>query len=367
MYIDAVDRLKVLGKEMRTFGFVRGGLRALMSWSRGSRMLRAILRTILRSDTVFEQLIDCLIRAAERNPHPEKVYAESTNACNAKCIMCPRDEMTRKIGIMDFELYQRLVEQCVALNVQELRFHNYGEVMIDPLLPKKIDYAKQAGIPSTAMYTNGSLLNERLGEQILEVGLDKMFVSIDGTDKPTFDRIRRHLDFDEVVGNVRDFLERRNARGLRKPYTEIVLLPIDVTDAGLRDFRASWDGLADSVRVSRVHDFAGQGPDQYVTRQSNGNVTTHKVKRLPCYMLWRDMYILWNGQVTLCCLDFDGKHDFGNAVNAPIDDIWRGEKLEAVRAAHRQHAWTQLDLCSTCHVNVYWDVDSKWETLKLWL
>ena len=39
-------------------------------------------------------------------PLPEIVQIESTNICNAKCVFCPRDDMARKQGVMDMELFK---------------------------------------------------------------------------------------------------------------------------------------------------------------------------------------------------------------------------------------------------------------------
>lgn len=353
--------LKLLGIEIKQKGWFQGSLRFAVLRSHHP-VIRPILKSLLQNDYRFEWIINKLALLSNRNPRPVKVYAESTNACNAKCIMCPRDEMTRKIGIMDLNLFKKIVDQCVDAGVQELRFHNYGEVMIDPNLGEKIKYAKTAGIPVTALYTNGSLLTEKISHQILDAGLDKMFVSIDGTDRETFERIRLRLKYDDVSGNLKRFLEIRKARGQKNPFTEIVLLPIYSQNGEVEKFKQAWQGLVDNVRVSEVHDFAGQGTDEY----RNGK-TPKKFKRIPCYMLWRDMYILWNGQVTLCSLDFDGKTNFGSIQKSSLKQLWCDSPINSVRRQHLNREWEKLPLCHNCHVNVYWDFDSKLQTLRLWL
>jgi radical SAM protein with 4Fe4S-binding SPASM domain len=357
--------LKWLIDEVCNLGWMRGSLKFLVYKSDSSELANRILEIGLKSDFIFEKLIKRLAMNSNKKLLPERVYAESTNACNAECIMCPRDAMTRNIGIMDFDLFKRITDQIVQLGVKELRFHNYGEAMIDPKIGDKIKYAKQAGVASTAMYTNGSLLNRSVSAAILESGLDKMFVSIDGTNKESFERIRLRLDYDEVVDNLRNFLEMKKEQGCKKPYTEIVLLPIEANNGDIEAFKKSWDGLIDKVRVSVIHDFAGQGTEQFVPEVSTNGAP--RTKRIPCSMLWRDMYILWNGNVTLCCLDFDGKTRFGNVQSEPVKVIWQGENMQSVRKKHLKNDWQELPLCKNCHVNVYWDLSSKLETLRLWL
>src|ERR687897_2107073 len=77
---------------------------------------------------------------------PEIVQIESTNICNAKCVFCPRDEMHRPQGVMNFDLFRKIVDECADLGITHVRVHNYGEPFIDKRLVEKVRYAKQKGI-----------------------------------------------------------------------------------------------------------------------------------------------------------------------------------------------------------------------------
>jgi 2-iminoacetate synthase ThiH len=52
---------------------------------------------------------------------PDIVQIESTNLCNAKCVFCPRDEMHRRQGVMDFDLFAKIVDECAALGITHVR------------------------------------------------------------------------------------------------------------------------------------------------------------------------------------------------------------------------------------------------------
>ena len=45
------------------------------------------------------------------NAKPIELILEITNACNLSCIMCPRVNMQRKVGYMDFELFKSIINQ----------------------------------------------------------------------------------------------------------------------------------------------------------------------------------------------------------------------------------------------------------------
>ena len=58
--------------------------------------------------------------------YPPEVWIENTNCCNASCVMCPRDKLTRKLGFMPFELFTKLVDEIVTFPepIRRLHVHN---------------------------------------------------------------------------------------------------------------------------------------------------------------------------------------------------------------------------------------------------
>ena len=131
----------------------------------------AVETTLLRQARPVRRLL--LATGRERAPRlPDIVQIESTNICNAKCVFCPRDEMERKQGIMSWDLFTRITDECAALGIGHVRLHNYGEALIDRKLVDKISYAKQKGIAEVGIITNGSLITEQVARGIVTAGLD---------------------------------------------------------------------------------------------------------------------------------------------------------------------------------------------------
>ena len=50
---------------------------------------------------------------------PSCIYLETTNVCNAHCIMCPHDKMQRPRGHMDERLFRKIIDQCRGFEEQE--------------------------------------------------------------------------------------------------------------------------------------------------------------------------------------------------------------------------------------------------------
>src|SRR5919108_874350 len=145
-----------------------------------------------------------LATGRERAPRlPEIVQIESTNICNAKCVFCPRDEMHRRQGIMTFDLYRKIVDECAALGITHVRVHNYGEPFVDRQLVEKVRYAKQKGIKEVGMISNGSLITDDVARGMIDAGLDAINISVDASGKEVFESTRVGLDYDTVIGNIR--------------------------------------------------------------------------------------------------------------------------------------------------------------------
>ena len=148
---------------------------------------------------------------------PEIVQIESTNICNAKCVFCPRDEMHRRQGVMSFELFTKIVDECAELGITHVRVHNYGEPFIDRRLVEKVRYAKQKGIREVGMISNGSLITEAVARGMIEAGLDAINISVDASGKEVFESTRIGLSYDKVIANIERLVGLRAELGRRRP------------------------------------------------------------------------------------------------------------------------------------------------------
>ena len=235
---------------------------------------------------------------------PDIVQIESTNLCNAKCVFCPRDEMHRRQGVMDFELYRKVVDECAALGITHVRVHNYGEPFLDKQLVEKVRYAKSKGIAEVGMISNGSLITEDLARGMIDAGLDAINISVDASGKEVFEATRLHLKYDDVIQNVRTLARLRNESGRTHPKL-ILSFVRQNNSAEEANFIKEWSQVADKIHITDLHNWAG-------TLNAKSDV------QFPCYRLWLTFTVLWDGRVSMCCADFDGRHVFGDL--APLID-----------------------------------------------
>jgi sulfatase maturation enzyme AslB (radical SAM superfamily) len=263
---------------------------------------------------------------------PDIVQIESTNLCNAKCVFCPRDDMQRRQGVMSMELFQKIVDECAALGITHVRVHNYGEPFLDKQLVEKVRYAKQKGIAEVGMISNGSLITPDLAAGMIDAGLDAINISVDAAGKDVFERTRVHLDFDAVTTNIRTLARLRRERGRTHPK----LILSFVRQGNSEDeaaFIREWSAIADKIHITDLHNWAGA-------------LHTSSDVRFPCYRLWLTFTVLWDGRVSLCCADFDGRHILGDLRTSTIARIWNSPAYRAVRRQHLDSGGPEI--CRSC-------------------
>jgi hypothetical protein len=263
---------------------------------------------------------------------PDIVQIESTNLCNAKCVFCPRDEMHRRQGVMDFDLYRKVVDECAALGITHVREHNYGEPFLDKQLVEKVRYAKSKGIKEVGMISNGSLISEDIARGMIDAGLDAINISVDAAGKEVFESTRLHLDYDTVIDNIRTLVRLRNESGRTHPKL-ILSFVRQNNSADEQAFIAEWSKVADKIHITDLHNWAG-------TLNEKTDV------QFPCYRLWLTFTVLWDGRVSMCCADFDGRHIFGDLRTQTIADVWNSPLYRAARREHLESGGPGI--CRTC-------------------
>src|ERR1700728_2610427 len=127
-------------------------------------------------------------RATEATAPPVCLYLEVTNRCNLLCETCPRTfEALEPPADMSWELFTSIVDQVP--NVARVVLHGVGEPMLVKALPRMIRYLKDRGV-HVLFNTNGTLLNPKKFQAIIDTGLDELRVSLDAADRASYLAIR---------------------------------------------------------------------------------------------------------------------------------------------------------------------------------
>ena len=178
---------------------------------------------------------------------PVCLYLETTNRCNLPCTTCPRTfEELEPAANMSWDLFRSIVDQYP--NIARVVLHGIGEPMMAPNLPRMIRYLKARGT-DVLFNTNGTLLNERRGRDLIASGLDELRVSLDAAEPQAFKAVRGRDVFDRIVENVRGFRALQRSLGADRPRVSLWLTGLKETIGELPAFV----DLAHTIDVREVH------------------------------------------------------------------------------------------------------------------
>ena len=294
---------------------------------------------------------------------PEVISIESSSHCNADCIMCPRELLTRPKGNMASDLYEKIIDECAehSRSVKLIQPFMFGEPFINKQLVEMIKYTKSR-IPSVPVNvsTNGSLLNAERAREIIDSGLDKINIDIDGATKETFEGVRIGLDYDQVASNARHLMSLKRESGSRKPEITVTIINMDETASEIEDFKTQWRHAADNVVVQSYTTWTGSVEDRNTGEMENASTVGGFT--FPCKHPFEEFVIAHDGKVSICCLDFDFKVVVGDVSKESIRDIWNGQALNDVRQKMIDGRYQDLDICSQCN-NYIFQTECSWHYL----
>lgn len=268
---------------------------------------------------------------------PRKLTLEITNHCNLSCPHCYRAVMKRPIGFMQLDLIKKIASQLREVPYCELKIVGLGEPALHPQFDEILEILRPV-TPKSALYTNGILFVKMAPEAIIESGVRLIVVSIDGTDRESFDRHRPGGDYDRLWKDLHRFREVRNTLGRRRPTIEIrhVIHPGE-TSADLERFRRRVHEVSDTVKFNYVIP---------IERDAQREARSYK----GCRDIFREMYVEWDGRVPLC--GYVSLHRdaiwIGNAAETPLNELWRHPELEKIRGHHENKRYAEIPFCRNC-------------------
>ncbi len=312
-------------------------------------------------------------RGAVADAEPVCLYLEVTNRCNLLCTTCPRTfEALEPPGDMSWDLFRTIVDQFPR--IARVVLHGVGEPMMVRALPRMIRTLKDRGT-YVLFNTNGTLLSEKKGRELIDSGLDELRVSLDAAEPVAFKLVRGRDMFARIVKKVRAFRALQRELAAERPRVSLWLTGLQETVGQLSDFvRLAHDMDVSEVYLQRLVYFPeGQGmarPEEALfagrddaegrlireaelLAQSLGIAFNASGASDPsaslkpgesaqpwslCRRPWSLMYITAHGRALPCCIapfSMRGYDSFtlGDATQATLREIWNGAKYQDFRSA----------------------------------
>ncbi len=184
-----------------------------------------------------------------------KLYIEITTACNLDCQMCVRRFWDEPVGSMLLETFSELMAQLGQFPTPPaIHLSGYGEPMFHDDFLEIVRQAKATGA-RVEMTTNGLLLTADKAIALIDLGLDRLVVSIDGMTPESYEDIRVESSFEQVMENLVQFrrlkLKRKGRRGNPQLGIAFVAMKRNVADLSKLPLLAARVG-ASEILVSNL-------------------------------------------------------------------------------------------------------------------
>ena len=281
---------------------------------------------------------------------PKGIFIQTQSRCNARCIVCPLAELDYRKSIpqgrMDDSLFYKIIDECSQHGIKEISPEFFNEPLMDPELEKRIEYIRKK-CPSAyiSIITNGSLLDKERSRRLADSGLDRIFINAHGLSKETYEKNMAGLDFQKTLDRINYFLSVNG-----KVQVIISIMKNLVPEPEFQEALRYWKSRGISLNIQEANDRAGTVSNNNLV--VNGSENKRKVKGCMFDYPLRYMAIHFNGDVVLCCYDWQREILLGNLNETSIQNIWNSKKYKNIRHSVYGHSPSGF-ICTRCSIAVH--------------
>ncbi len=292
---------------------------------------------------------------------PEYLDVELSNLCNYNCRFCPTGTgvMKRMKGMMSDIVADAIADNVRKYHIKAVRFIRWGEPTIHPEYISIIRKIKNAGA-LTHINTNGSLLSEDAIRELLDIHLDSIKFSFQGADEGTYNEMRQGGDYHRLLSIIKKFYEMRGDR--EYPYIQISTTLTNESEEQVQSFVSDIENYCDYYNIGYT-----MLRHLNVDAMNISSVEKEKVRRLKereanleripvCSEAFDKASINWNGDVTLCCADYDNFMIVGNIMDNDLVKIYNSNAAKVYREVIANMQYDKIECCRNCYETVPFEV-----------
>jgi len=304
---------------------------------------------ILPGDSLLERVRKRLTRRPIPR-FPRNIQIQTRTGCNADCVFCPYGATapSQPRGRMDWDLYRKIVDESARHRVRRISPYLMNEPFADEQIFERIAYVNRANPRArVVLTTNGSLLSPGTVDKLLALrgGVHELAISLHGIDPEAYERtVRGGLDFHRTLANVEHLIAEMRRRRLRRPALWITMVDTEIIDA--RKAVRHWRARGVNARYTMLENRGGN-----VTQAEMIGHNPRMDYYSDCTRLFKQAYVKFNGDVVLCCTDYEAKIILGNVRETSLEEVWNGPVATSIRAKFLSGRIGEISLCGACKID----------------
>ena len=298
---------------------------------------------------------------------PYWLTVDPTNACQLKCPFCPTGagRNVRPKGSMGVAEFRRILE-TLGPSLIHIDFMNWGEPLLNAGVFDMISEAKSYRI-DTMLSTNLNALAEEGARKLVDSGLDRLVVSVDGLTQETYEKYRVGGDYAKVLRNLRLIAARKRETAsptprivwqflvfrhneheiesvretaLREGADEVGITPANMPfKPGIRE---NWLPTRREYSLYDPETFPDSPPWHWDRSKARDGGPAPMVEvdvyragsreeRTLCNWPWAGLAVNPDGSVSACCSIEEQEYDFGNFFRTPFGELWNNAGYRRAR------------------------------------
>jgi len=286
---------------------------------------------------------------------PFIINVDPTDMCNFQCKFCPtgdrelmKNTSGRNYGSMDINLFKKIVDDICEFEkpIKVLRLYKDGEPTINPNFVEMIRYAKEKKCSERIdTTTNGSRLSPTKNLEIIDAGLDRINISIEGVNANQYkDFANFKIDFKMLVEHIRHFYENR------KQCEVIIKINGDTLSEEDKDnFYELFGDIADGVYIEHIMACWPEFDLNGVEVNQQFGIYGQEIKEVQvCPYVFYSFSINSDGTVSTCFLDWSRKLLIGDVKSESVKDMWKGKKLLNYQKMFLNKKRKMHPICGNC-------------------
>lgn len=286
---------------------------------------------------------------------PFVLFIDPSDMCNFRCSFCPTSdrklmkEVKRPLKSMNFELFKKIIDDLDEFEnpIKVVRLYKDGEPLLNPNFSKMIKYAKESKkVLKIDTTSNASLLNKELSLEMIEAGLDRINISVEGVNSEQYKNFSKYnIDFEKFVENIAFFYEHK------KQCEVVVKICGDTLTQKQKDFFIkTFEPISDGAYTEHIMSCWPEFELKDGLKQNeNYGIYGQEIKEvLVCPYVFYSMSINSDGKVSVCYLDWAKKMIIGDVNTQSVKDVWLGNTMKEYQRMFLKGDRKTHPICKNC-------------------
>lgn len=288
---------------------------------------------------------------------PVFISVEPAAICQLKCPECPvgqgnRQPSADRQAYMPRDIWEKVLREA-APYAHTIQFYFQGEPLLNKDLPRMIHEAHQLRL-YTIVSTNAQAMTESLAHQLMQAGLSRIIVSMDGLSEESYKAYRIGGSLDKTKQALAWLQSAKLQTGARC-VIELQCLKLRSNEHEWEALRRSYKSLgADrlSLKTAQFYDYENghalmpsQEHDRRYTQGTDGRWHRKPLPQKACPRIWRGVVVTTRGEVLPCCYDKEHAHAYGNLRDYSLRQLFHNQKAGTFR---REALTYRHSICQNC-------------------